>query len=137
MTRVLLGLCALTSAVVSMACATDPKPVSWDEVGESGPITRAQTKLDNQADFDREAGNTISAQLCEDIARDMLAANKKRGHMMMLGCLKRADFTSLLYFTQPPWKGFKFTEADYPLLLDVSMRRGASQVSEDFQQLGI
>jgi hypothetical protein len=137
MTRLVFGLCGVVAAVFAIGCATDPKPVSWDEVGESAPLDRVQRKLETQADFDREAANTISAQLCEDNAREMLASSKKRGQMMMLGCLKRADFTSLLYFTQPPWKGFKFTEADYPLLLDLSMRRGGSQASEDFQQLGI
>ena len=39
------------SMVFGIACATEPKTVSWDEVGESAPVDRVRTKLDTQADF--------------------------------------------------------------------------------------
>lgn len=51
--------------------------------------------------------------------------------------MRRLDFTSLMLFTRAPWKDVHFTEAQYPLLLDVAMRRGGSEVAQDFAQLGI
>lgn len=145
MKRIVVTLCSAGLALAgsiglgcALGCASEQKAMSWDEVGDTAPIARAsKTAPETQADFDAAAQHAISAQLCEDQARELLRMNKKKGAMMMLGCLKRPDFTSLLYFTQAPWKGFRFTEADYPTLLDLSMRRGGSQVSEDFQQLGI
>jgi hypothetical protein len=79
----------------------------------------------------------VSALQCQQEATRLLDVDKKNAIKMMLGCMRRNDFTSLIVFTEPPWKGLRFSQAQYPLIIEVSMRRGGSEVAEDFEQLGI
>ena len=124
--------------LVVTACADDKQKVTWDEVGNAPEVHAAAKKApETQPELDAAAAAALSATTCEEQARALLATDRKKGAMFMYGCMKRPDFTSLFPFTTPPWKGLRFTEAQYPMLLDVSMRRGGSEVAEDFAAIGI
>lgn len=126
----------LSCSVLALSCAAEEKNrVDWGEeavVTERGGVA----SLTTQPDFDQHAASFHSATVCEEAARNEISGQPKRAAMLMRGCMRREDFTSLLYFTNPPWKQMKFNNNDLDLLLHVAVRTGSVDVSKDFKQLG-
>jgi hypothetical protein len=132
-----VSVTAVVAIVSTSGCATPP-PASREWGTEAEVVARpVDTGPETQQEFDAQALEAISAQRCENIARDVFDRNKKKAAMMMRGCMKRDDFQSLYELSKPPWNGMKFKESDIPLVLAVTMRNGGIEAAKDFKQVGL
>lgn len=122
--------------VGAVACATDEaRVVGWDDAVEA--THQAKQRSTTPEEYAAEAESFISPSECEKTARERFGVDKKDGAKLMKGCVARHDFTSVMMLSTPPWNALKFNEKEYGVLLEIAMRRGGTQVAEDFRQLGI